>query len=92
MSEDGSPTLTTWDISALGGTATGQAKGGNLEALGHRGQVAGGKGLGGTQGYQEEIPIQPTPGTTPEAGRGPSKRLQTARCEVLPVENVSLSH
>ena len=41
-----------WNISGLGGTATSQGKDGNpqitgaLEALDHRGQVAGSKGLG----------------------------------------------
>ena len=37
--------------------------------------------MGRVQGYQEEIQIQPAPGTTSEAGLGPSKRQQalTAR-------------
>ena len=56
-----SQTLMAWNISGLGGTATSQGKDGNpqitgtLEALDHRGQVAGSKGLGKTHVDKEAV-------------------------------------
>jgi len=44
------------------------------------------------EGYQEEVPIQPTSEPTPEARLGPSKRQQTACCEVLPVKTHPLPY
>ena len=87
-----SQTLTAWNISDLGAvrrppsvkTATPQVTG-TLEALDHRGQVAGSKGMGRVQGFREEIQVQPAPRTTAEAGLWPSKRQQAARCEVLTI-------
>jgi len=40
----------------------------------------------------KEIPAQPTPGTTPESGLGPSKRQQAACREVLLAEDGPLPH
>jgi len=41
---------------------------------------------------KEEIKVQPTQGTTPEAKRRRSKCQQEARCEALPIEDGPLPH